>query len=530
MLFLGVAKWDEKLEPAARGGRGGAGAAAGAAGDQPSTVEIWHAKDIIVMPKQKIDAASDRRRSLLAAWNLDSGTLVTLAKDLASEQVTPIRRTSARLRRRVVEVRDEPHDRPAGGGPLARRSRDGRTHAAPREHQRPLRPGGTRRQVPAVHRGRPVPGRSTWRRAPITNITKAVPTSFIDKESDQTSPQKPPFGVAGWTKDDGAVLLNDKYDVWLVPSDGSKAERLTSGAAEQVGTASSAWIPTRSRIDLGKPVYLSLFGEWTKKSGYARRDPTGTVTRLVWLDRSVDDAGEGEERGRVRLPGAGLRRPRWTCIVGAADLKNPKQVTRTERVPVRLRVGPQRAARLQDADRAPPAGLAALPGRLRGRPEVPDDRLQLRAAVAERPPLRGAVGPRVLQHQRLHQPRLLRPPARHRLHAEEAGAVGHRVRDGRRQQGDPDGRRRSEAHRRRRPLDGRLQHEHPGDAHERDLRRGGRRRPDDRPGQLLRRPPLELGDCRDRSHRDGAGADGGAGLRGPRRTTSTTRPYSTRTT
>ena len=54
---------------------------------------------------------------------------------------------------------------------------------------------------------------------------RASPTSFIDKESDETIKQKPPFGVAGWTKDDAAVLLYDKYDLWEVPADGSKAAR-----------------------------------------------------------------------------------------------------------------------------------------------------------------------------------------------------------------------------------------------------------------------------------------------------------------
>ena len=55
----------------ARAGRAAAAAAAEPP-TRPSTIEIWHAKDIVVMPKQKIDAASDRRRSLLAAWHLES--------------------------------------------------------------------------------------------------------------------------------------------------------------------------------------------------------------------------------------------------------------------------------------------------------------------------------------------------------------------------------------------------------------------------------------------------------------------------
>ncbi len=324
MVFLGFAKWDDKLEPAGRGGRGENG---GGASDQPSTIEIWHAKDIIVMPKQKIDAASDRRRSLLAVWNLESGKLVPLGKDLANEQVTPIRRTSLGY---VAEwskyAMNRTIGRPAADLSLVDLATGERT---------PLRANINDRFVQAGPGGKYllfIEGDQYWTinlatRA-ITSITKAVPTSFIDKESDQTSPQKPPFGVAGWTKDDGAVLLNDKYDVWLVASDGSKAERLTSGAAEQVRHRLVRLDPDEEWIDLAKPVYLSLFGEWTKKSGYARREPSGPVTRLVWLDKSVTmlaKAKSADVYGYV----AQNYDDSPNLYVGAADLKSPKQVTRT---------------------------------------------------------------------------------------------------------------------------------------------------------------------------------------------------------
>jgi dipeptidyl aminopeptidase/acylaminoacyl peptidase len=324
LVFLGVANWDDKLEPAARGGRGGS---SGGASDQPSTIEIWHAKDIIVMPKQKIDTPSDRRRSLLVVWNLDSGKLVPLAKDLANEQVTPIRRTALGF---VAEwskyAMNRTIGRPAADLSLVDLATGERT---------PLRANINDRFVQAGPAGKYllfIEGDQYWTinlatRA-ITNITKAVPTSFIDKESDQTSPQKPPFGVAGWTKDDGAVLLNDKYDVWLLASDGSKAERLTSGAAEQVRHRLVRLDPDQEWIDLAKPVYVSLYGEWTKKSGYARRDPSGTVTRLVWLDKGVSSLARAKKADVYGYIAQDYD-DSPDLFVGAEDLKNPKQVTRT---------------------------------------------------------------------------------------------------------------------------------------------------------------------------------------------------------
>ena len=87
------------------------------------------------------------------------------------------------------------------------------------------------------------------------------------------------------------MLLNDKFDVWQVPLDGGKATNLTQGVgrAQQiqfrlVRFGARRWRRTRWRrwrrrcgaaadsdgVDLSKPVTLSAYGEWTKKSGYCR--------------------------------------------------------------------------------------------------------------------------------------------------------------------------------------------------------------------------------------------------------------------
>ena len=87
----------------------------------------------------------------------------------------------------------------------------------------------------------------------LVNITKDVPTSFINKESDDTAPHKPPFGVAGWTKDDKAVLLYDKYDIWEVAANGSGARRLTDGAAEKIRHRLVRLDPEAEWIDMASP-------------------------------------------------------------------------------------------------------------------------------------------------------------------------------------------------------------------------------------------------------------------------------------
>ncbi len=325
VLFLGIAEWENKALPPEEGGEGEEGddavegddaeeSDASEEADDPSTVEIWHWTDVFVMPWQKVHAAQDRQRNMLAAWHIESGRFVQLGQDLIEERVTSIRHTELAF---VAEWSKYAFERSIG-----RRGADlfiqdiktgARTQLKENINDRYLQasPGGE--YLLFLDDGHYWTIDLATRE--IVNITESAPISFINQESDQTSKvypdqlQKPPFGVAGWTKDDAAVLLYDKYDLWSVASDGSGAERLTDGVSEEVrhrvvrpdrggrggggGPGSSArgyeW------IDLDEPVYLSLYGEWTKKSGYGVLKPNGGVERLVWLDKRVGSLAKAEK-------------------------------------------------------------------------------------------------------------------------------------------------------------------------------------------------------------------------------------------
>jgi dipeptidyl aminopeptidase/acylaminoacyl peptidase len=162
----------------------------------------------------------------------------------------------------------------------------------------------------------------------VRNITKAVATSFVDRESDATVKQKPAFGIAGWTKSDAAVVLYDKFDLWQVASDGSRASRLTDGAAEQVRHRYVRVNPDEDAIDFDAPVYVSLFGLWSKKSGYGRLVPDNGVERLVWLDKSVTGLGRAKD-APVFTYMAQDYDDSPDLFVAGPDLKNARQVTTT---------------------------------------------------------------------------------------------------------------------------------------------------------------------------------------------------------
>jgi dipeptidyl aminopeptidase/acylaminoacyl peptidase len=348
VVLLGLAKWHEKVVP--EGGEEKSDESDDATvPDKPSTVEIWHAKDVFVMPWQKIHADEDRRRSMLAAWHIKSGKLVELGKDLIDEQVSPIRHTNLTF---VAEwskyAMERSIGRPAADLYLQDVTTGKRTLLKEGVNDRYVQVGPSGKYMLFLDEGH------YWTidlstRA-ITNITGTVPTSFIDEESDRTSKiypdrlQKPPFGVAGWTKDDADVLLYDKFDLWRIAADGSEAQRLTDGASEEVRhrlvrpdraegrrrrrPPGSSPSDDDEGIDLDKPVYLSVFGEWTKKSGYARLDPNGRVNRLVWLDENVGSLAKAKDAD-VYAYVAQDYDDSPDIFVGGADLKDAKQATAT---------------------------------------------------------------------------------------------------------------------------------------------------------------------------------------------------------
>lgn len=283
IVFLGLGRWDEKIQPPKKETTNGDAAAAA---DDPPAVDVWHSRDVDVMPRQKIAARTDRQRNLLSAWHPADGRFAQLAKDLR-EQVTPIRRTHlAYAADWSAYAMDRSIGRPAADLFLVDAGTGERTRIKDRVEDFYVQasPGGRYLLFfEADH---------YWtidvRTRAVANITKPVPATFVNRESDATVKQKPPFGVAGWTRGDEAVVLYDKFDLWRVAADGSGGTRLTDGAAEQVRHRYVRLDPDEEWIDLQKPVTVSLFGSWSKKAGYGRIAPGARqAERLVWDDKMI---------------------------------------------------------------------------------------------------------------------------------------------------------------------------------------------------------------------------------------------------
>ncbi len=103
------------------------------------------------------------------------------------------------------------------------------------------------------------------------NLTGALNVSFEDETWD--SPGQPmPYGTAGWTDGDKAVLLYDRYDIWEVKPDGSGARMLTQGTgrANKLVFRYQRLDPEERTIPSDRPLLLSATDDRTKASGFYR--------------------------------------------------------------------------------------------------------------------------------------------------------------------------------------------------------------------------------------------------------------------
>ena len=340
-LFLGVKAWQERAESSdADDEREANGPDDGSDDeDEEPEVDVWHSSDRRINPMQKLQQSRDEDRSLLAAWHLDESRFVQLGTDLM-EQVDLIEGQAHAVARHT--------------DPYAFETMFGRPwldlHLIDTE---------TGERTPVVETIRHFHGGSAtgryllyfkddnfWtydiERGVKANVTTSLTASFGNAEFDYPTEQRPAYGVAGWAKDDEWVLPYDRYDIWRVAPDGSFGHNLTHGAAEAIrhryvnpdadgGPGFTMFGQPRetTAIDLERPMYVSLYGQWTKQHGYGRVSADdGPVTRLVWVDENVGRLMKASEADRY----AYLARdfddsPDY--FVGGPDLANARQVSVT---------------------------------------------------------------------------------------------------------------------------------------------------------------------------------------------------------
>ncbi len=243
-------------------------------------VNIWHWADDRIQSAQQRQASRDRDRTYLAAVHLAEGRMVPLADErMRSVELT-------RSGRWAMGQDDSAYIsdwKPILANYYRVDTRTGERTQILRAHQRDLGLSPDSKHLLYWLDGH------VWAyrldEDHHVNLTASSPVDFTNQEYDRFG-EKPPYGLAGWSKDGQAVLLNHRYDIWLQPLDGRPATNLTEGKGrrEEIRFRHVRTDPEERAIDLTRPVLLSAYGEWTKKEGFFElRD--GELRELAWEDR-----------------------------------------------------------------------------------------------------------------------------------------------------------------------------------------------------------------------------------------------------
>jgi dipeptidyl aminopeptidase/acylaminoacyl peptidase len=166
-----------------------------------------------------------------------------------------------------------------------------------------------------------------FEKSTTTNISVGSPVAFVNDEDDHPD-EKPPFGLTGWTKDGKAVIVNHKYDLWLLPLDGKNPKNICNGLGdkEKIQFRYVRLDPEEKFIDTSKPLLLTAYGEWTKKSGYFLLELGKEPRVLVFADKRFGFPRKAKKVDLVLYTIETFEEfPDY--YVSELNFKNPKKVT-----------------------------------------------------------------------------------------------------------------------------------------------------------------------------------------------------------
>ncbi|MGI9402577.1 MAG: hypothetical protein ACR2O0_15075 [Rhizobiaceae bacterium] len=265
--------------------------------DERPNVDVWHWQDDRVQSVQQRRASRERRSTLAAVLHIEQDKLIPLADKQMS-------RVSIEGKGRWgIGVDDKKYRAEVSWG------------GSRGDYYRIDLKTGERQPITSAL-GRPMgyspdgkwfaflKGEQLWAHnlddGKTTNLSKTAPVNFVNEDDDHPY-EKPAWGIAGWTEDGESVIVNHRYDLWLIPLQGGTATNLTAGLgdSEQIRFRYVRLDPEEETIDTAKPMLLSAYGDWTKQSGYYTLELGEKPQPLFYEDKNIGRLVKAKDSDRL---------------------------------------------------------------------------------------------------------------------------------------------------------------------------------------------------------------------------------------
>lgn len=309
-------------------------------------LDLWHWKDELIQPMQRIRANQERNKSYTAAYFLDSKQL----RQVGSEEITVALPSHGDW---AVGTDDRKYRYLTGYGPTLRDSmlvnvRTGEKKPVWNAFAGRVSMSPTNKFAIAFD------GKDWWSLAvpngTKVNLTAKLPVKFFNEDHD-TPDEAPAYGQPQWTFDEKFLLLPDRYDIWKVAADGSSAENLTKIGRElktrlrllRIGETVAAETPmgppsaeptppaestaeTPLGFDLSKPWLLAAENLHTRDTGFYRLEPGQKPKLLVMAARKFGNPVQAKS-GDTLLLTASTFSDYGDYYVADKEFKEIKRVT-----------------------------------------------------------------------------------------------------------------------------------------------------------------------------------------------------------
>ncbi len=325
----GESETEDEEENEGDGNEGRGGDACADEDEEKTSVEIWHAADVDIVPTQKVRADRDRRDNRLSVWHVADGSFVQIENELTET----VRLSDGQWT--AIGYDQTPYEGERMFGQVFNDL-----------YVVDLKTGEREKVLDRIQYFMGIsPGARYllwleddhyWTYDTETGervcLTEGVSTSFVNLDDDHPVAQKPPYGVTGWLEGDAAVLLNDKHDIWQIAPDASSAVQVTWGADSNVRhrRARTDREFDADPIDPAEPIYFSVYDDWTEMWGYARSERLGEpAPTLVWEKARVSSLFKADDADVYAYRSENFETSPNYFVANGSSLRDARRVTDT---------------------------------------------------------------------------------------------------------------------------------------------------------------------------------------------------------